>query len=156
MRTLRVSRSSRSILSMLRSRNCGARRELLSSWKTSRTCGVATCARGVPSCPSHEVVGGFFFAEEAIRTESRRRCSAVAREVTMTCRRGDGVPADASPGLDAIDATLHTNHDRVRGHSELTEMLRAGDQPAVHDALRRGHGAVPEGTFANSCLVRYA
>ena len=32
----------------------------------------------------------------------------------MTCRRGDGVPADASPGLDAIDAMLHTNPDRFR------------------------------------------
>ena len=32
----------------------------------------------------------------------------------MTCRRGDGVPADASPGPDAIDATLHTNHDGTR------------------------------------------
>ena len=36
----------------------------------------------------------------------------------MTCRRGDGVPADASPGPDAVDATLHTNHGRVWGPSD--------------------------------------
>ena len=28
----------------------------------------------------------------------------------MTCLHEDGVPADELPGLDAIDATLHTNH----------------------------------------------
>ena len=39
--------------------------------------------------------------------------------VTMTCCRGDGVPADASPGLDAIDATLHTNHGRKRNSTQV-------------------------------------
>ena len=37
----------------------------------------------------------------------------------MTCCRGDGVPADASPGLDAIDATLHTNHGRTRNSTQV-------------------------------------
>ena len=39
----------------------------------------------------------------------------------MACRRGDGVPADASPGPDAIDATLHTNTARkARIHAEIS------------------------------------
>ena len=32
----------------------------------------------------------------------------------MTCLHEDGVPADASPGPDAVDATLHTNLDGTR------------------------------------------
>ena len=80
----------------------------------------------------------------------------------MTCRRGDGVPADASPGLDAIDATLHTNHGRKhnstqvdfpvifwRGHLEafrrhvVRHVLKEDYSPqnwwrAVAELLRRG------------------
>ena len=39
---------------------------------------------------------------------------AVDRGVTMTCCRGDGVPADASPGLD-----VHTNHGRTRNSTQV-------------------------------------
>jgi len=41
----------------------------------------------------------------------------------MACRRGDGVPADGSPGPDAIDATLHTTA-RLTGR-------RSAQAPAV-------------------------
>ena len=49
----------------------------------------------------------------------------------MTCRRGDGVPADASPGRDAIDATFPSlrgrQTTRVDGaRTPLTNLLRLG------------------------------
>ena len=48
----------------------------------------------------------------------------------MTCRRGDGVPADASPGLDAIDATLHTNHGRkARTHGTRRSVSHRSTSP---------------------------
>ena len=72
-----------------------------------------------------------------------RSRDAVARAVTMTCRRGDGVPADASPGLDAIDATLHTNQ---LGDQYLTDCSRTGRDhafifrfPATYVVSRGGY-----------------
>jgi hypothetical protein len=57
-----------------------------------------------------------------------RSRDAVARGVAMTCRRGDGVPADASPGPDAVDATLHTNHG-PRGPDSCGDPYLTGRRP---------------------------
>ena len=55
----------------------------------------------------------------------------------MACRRGDGVPADASPGLDAIDATytqITAEFEAVRTASREFAQIRQRSHPRHRDA----------------------